>query len=267
MRALCVHLCSLGLMVTTTVALLAAPTPKPAPKSKDVPSIEHIRKMLDAKVNLEFANTNLGAVLAQLSDENHINFVLDKAVLQQMGFDANDLMVDVKLKEVKFRNGLVTMLSQFNLTYAVVNDMVLVTSEEQAVYKLLKQRISVDYEEAPLAKALKELAKANGVNIVIDPHVIRNKAADAAISLTVEDVPFEAVVRIMCEMANLKPARMGNVIYVTTEDRAEKLKDSNNLVPTPGPVGPLGLPNAAVPFNVPPAVVEAPAPPRIVEKN
>lgn len=220
----------------------AAPKPKSEPRSKNETDAEFLRKVLESKVTIEFTGLNLQAALAQLSEDHGINLVLDKAVIQQMGFEPNDMMIEAKLKDVKLRNGLRTMLSPFNLTIAIVGDSVAVTTEEQAIYKQLKQRISVAYDNVPLNKAIKELAQNYSINVVIDPRTMKNKVAEAPVTLNVDDVPFEAVVRLMCEMANLKPARMGNVIFITTEDRADKLKDSDSLVPNPGlPVGP-GLP-------------------------
>ena len=68
----------------------------------------------------------------------------------------------------------------------------------------------------------------------------------------------------MCEMAELKPARMGNVIFVTTEARADRLKDGDSLVPAPPPMNPAipgafgGLGGLAVPgVAVAPPVVSA----------
>ncbi|MCE9530299.1 MAG: hypothetical protein K8T89_04075 [Planctomycetes bacterium] len=221
-------------IVFTSSFALAAPNPKTDPPVKNETGIEHIRKMLDSKVSLDYTGSNLPTVVAHMSEEYRINFVLDKATIQQMGVEPNELMVEAKLKDVKLRGGLRTMLGQFSLTFAIVGDTVLITTEEQAIYKQLKHRISVDCDSVPLNKALKDLAHANGINVVIDPRTFKNKSAESLVTLAVEDVPFEAVVRLMCEMAGLKPARMGNVIFVTTEDRANKLKDSDSLVPNPG---------------------------------
>jgi hypothetical protein len=93
----------------------------------------------------------------------------------------------------------------------------------------------------PLSKALKEMSSKYGVSVVFDPKAVKSKAVENPVTLTVDDVPFEAAVRLMCEMAELKPARMGNVIYVTTEARADKLKDSDSLVPNPSMFNP-GVP-------------------------
>ena len=243
----------------------AAPTPKTDSKDskdKNLSSAELIRKVLDAKVNFEFNGLNLPGVLAQLSEDHRVNFVLDKAVIQQMGIEPTDLMVEVKLKDVKLRNGLRTMLGQFNLTFAIVGESVIVTTEEQAIYRQLKHRVSVDFDNVPLNKAIKELAQTNGINVVLDPRTMKNKTAESPVTLNVDDVPFEAVVRLMCEMAGLKPARMGNVIFITTEDRADKLKDSDSLVPNPGlPGGPMfpgmpggpGGPGGLIPPGIAPA--------------
>ena len=230
-----------AVIVAWSGVLSSAPVPKTEPKPKIETNAEFIRKVLDGKSNLEFAAVTLPMALAQLSEDHRINFVLDKAVVQQMGFEANDLQVDVKLKDVKLRNGVRTMLSPFNLTIAIVGDSVLVTTEEQAIYKQLKQRVNVDFDNVPLNKALKELGFQYAINVVIDPRTLKNKAAETPVTLTVDDVPFEAAVRLMCEMAGLKPARMGNVIFITTEDRADKLKESDSLVPNPGvPAAPPG---------------------------
>jgi len=221
-----------GLALVLTQAQ-GAPTPKIEPKPKEMPQAEYIRRLLDSKVNLEFSGTNLTAAVAQLSEDYRVNFVLDKAAVTAMGFDPNDLPVESKLKDVKLRTGLRTMMGQYGLSFAVVGDSILITTEEMGVYRQLNQRVNVDCTEVPLNKALKELALNSGVNIVIDPKSIKNKAGEAAVSLTVDDAPLEAVVRLMCDMANLKPVRMGNIIYVTAEDRADKLKDANGLMSNP----------------------------------
>jgi hypothetical protein len=246
----------------------AAPTPKDSPKPAKESSAEFIKKMLDAKTNLELSGMSLPTALAQIGDDHKINLVLDEGYIRQfLGMEPDQMMVNVKQKDVKLRNGLRTMLNQHNLTFAIVGDSVLVTTEEQAVYKQLKQRISVDVDNLPLNKALRDMAQHYAVNIVIDPRAMKNKGAEAPVTLTVDDVPFEAVVRLMCEMGGLKPARMGNVIFVTTEDRADKLKDSE-LVPNPGvPGGPgtiPGLPGGgAIPGGLLPGGGAVPVPPAL----
>src|SRR4029079_17953732 len=138
--------------------------------------------------------------------------VLDRTVLQQMGFEPESLTVELKMKEGKLRNALRAIAGQYNLTFAIVGDALVITTEELAVYRQLKQRISVDYDAVPLSKALKELSSRYGVNVVIDPRTAKSKSAENPVTLQVDDVPFEAAVRLMCEMADLKPARMAHVV-------------------------------------------------------
>ena len=142
------------------------------------------------------------------------------------------MTVETKQTGVKFRSGLRTILTPYNLTFVILGDGVLVTTEEQAIYRQFKQRVSLDLSDAPAGTALAEFARDHAVNLVIDPRA--KKEGGERITIQLDDVPFETAVRLMADMAGLKPVRMGNVLYVTTEARAEKLKDSDGLVPTPG---------------------------------
>ena len=45
-----------------------------------------------------------------------------------------------------------------------------------------------------------------------------------AVTLSVEDVPLETAARLVAEVAGLKAVAVGNVIFVTTESRAAKLR-------------------------------------------
>ena len=231
-------------VLALALPLAAAPGAKAEPKADKTASVEAIRKALDSSGTFEFTAVTLGGVINTLSEQYKIPIVLDRAVLQQMGMEPEAMNVELKLKDGKLRTALRAIVGQYNLTFAVVGDSLIVTTEELAVYRQLKQRISVDYDNVPLQRALKDLATKYGVNVVIDPRAVKSKAADNPVTLQVDDVPFEAAVRLLCEMADLKPARMGNVIFVTTEARADKLKDGDSLVPNPAfnPLNPGVLP-------------------------
>ena len=104
--------------------------------------------------------------------------------------------IELKMKEGKLRNALKSMVGQYNLTYAIVGESLLITTEEMAVYRQLKQRITVDFDSVPLSKALKELSTKYGVSVVIDPRTVKSKASENPVTLQVDDVPFEAAVRL-----------------------------------------------------------------------
>ena len=155
-------------------------------------------------------------LLNKLGDDHKIQFILDRNALTLMGYDENSMMVDTNQKDVKLRTGLRNVLSPFGLTLAIVSDQVVVTTEEIALYKQFKQRIDINLTKIPLSKAMKELSQKYGVNIVLDPKCVKAKTTEAAVTLELEDVAFEAAVRLMTEMAGLKAARLSNVIYITT---------------------------------------------------
>lgn len=222
---------------------LSASAQTPAKKKKDDPapvkredSPEAIRRILDKTVDVA-AGMNFAETLAKLGDAHRINIVLDRVATQQMGFDPSEMTNDYDGKGVKLRSALKAMCGHWQLSFAVVGDGVVVSTEEMIVYRQLKQKIAIEVSEQPFSKVVVELGKKHGVNILIDPR-FKGKMADAPVTLSLDEVPLEAAVRLLAEMAGMKPARIGNVLLVTSEERADKLKDSDSLVPSPNvPMG------------------------------
>ncbi len=242
------------------IALLLA-TPilaNPAGKDSAKSAAEAIRKALDEPISLEVGDQPLPAVLAQLSDIGKVPIILDRNALQMMGMEANEASVSLRAKEMKLKTAIRTVAGQHGLSFAVVGDHVLVSSEDVVCQRQLRQRVSFDLDEVLFAKALKDLSSQTATNIVLDPRMAK-KAAEAKVSLKLDDVPLETAVRILAEMAGLKPARMGNVLFVTGEERADKLMDrdapANPLVP---PV--MTMPAVPAGGGIGPPVPAAPAP-------
>ncbi len=270
-------------VVASLSPLWAAPAPNPEVKKSEATGTtpDAIRKALDSPNDFEFKDLNLAAIIATIAEQYKIQIIIDRNAIMQMGISPEEMIVELNMKKTKLRTALRALVSQYNLTFAVADGTLLITTEETAVYRQLKQRVDVNYDNVPLQTAVKELAGKCGVNVVFDPKAVKAKTVMNPVTLQADDIPFEAAVRLMCEMADLKPARMGNVIYVTTEARADKLKDSESLVPAPkGPINPDLLPNggmlgfagggiAPMPAVAPPAKVEdkavpdAPAPPKL----
>jgi hypothetical protein len=164
------------------------------------------------------------------------------------------------------------MLQPFTLSYVVIGDSVVITSEEMGVYRQMKQRVEVNVDKTPLDAVLKKLAKTYGINVVIDPKVA--KEAQAPVTLQVEDTSLENAVRLLAELAGVKSVQVGNVLLVTDEAKATKIrKEDKGTQPGPttpyyyggvvrgiGGPPPLALPPVKV---MPPRVQEAPiAPPK-----
>ncbi len=181
---------------------------------------------------------------------------------------------------MKVRNVLRTLLSPYALDYVPIGDTIVVTTEDMAMTRQLRQRISVDMDKVEFAAALKQISRETAANLILDSRV--EKQAQAKVTLRLEDVPLETAVRLLAEMANLKPVRVGNVLFITGKDNAkEMMQDPDIAQPNPGaraeqqlqlqqlqlqlganlgqvgvPAGPAALGPITLP-NVPPAVPPA----------
>jgi type II secretory pathway component HofQ len=220
-----------------------------------------VRKALDEPISLEVGDQPLPGVIAQLADLAKVSIVYDRTAMQMIG-DGTDPIVTLRAKDMKLRSALRSVTAQNGLSFGVVGDFILVSSEDAVWQRQLRQRINVDLEDVQFTKALRDLAKETATNLVVDPRQAK-KAADAKVSLRLDDVPLETAVRLMAEIAGLKPARMGNVLFVTSEERADVLKDADRPPnpAIPGLMGGIGgIGPAAVPGGVAPAVPAAPAP-------
>ena len=77
-----------------------------------------------------------------------------------------------------------------------------------------------------------EASRNYAFNLVIDPKIA--KESQHAVSLTLDGASLETSVRLLAEMAGVKAVRLDNVMFVTTEERAEKLrKEEKDLQPNP----------------------------------
>jgi hypothetical protein len=218
--------------------LLAAPVPTKTTSKEESPA-QKLRKELNIAVSVEFTDQPLPQAVALLREQSKVNLVLDRFAFAQMGMDINEITVSLKVKQVKLRQALKVLGNQCNLTFAIVGDHVLLTSEDMAVYRQLKQPVSVEVDKVPLQKALQQLARETGVNLVVDTRTA--KEAQTPVSLELDDVPLETAVRLMAELAGLKPVRMGNVLLVTSKESAVALRGEPDLAPRLGTVNPDGF--------------------------
>jgi len=221
---------------TNASALDGPKETKPKPESQ----AQIIHRALEQPVSVEFANSALQDAFAKLTDQTKLNFVLDRGSMQQLGIVPEQSLVTIKLDKMSLRVGLRRLLGQYNLGYAVIGDMVLITTEDMAIHRQMRQRINLDLDGVPLEEALADLAKWTVTNLVLDGHVI--KEAKIPVTLKLQDVPLEVAVRLMANQAGLRPVRTGNVLYVTTKANAAELKGDGDVpgVPSgmvPGPYG------------------------------
>lgn len=230
----------------------AAPAPNESKERSAIPA-DKIRKDLDRTINLDVDQQPLALAVAQLHEITKINFVLDRVSLVQTGIDPDQLPINLKLKDVKTRSALRTLLTPYNLNFAILGDTILISTDEVAMLRQVRQRVNVDLEQVELSKALKKLARETGTNLIVDARAVKD--ARTPVTLQMEDVPLETAVRLMAEMVNLKPVRVGNTLFVTTKANANELRNDPDWQPMPIP----GNPNVVFQGVVPGGAAFAPA--------
>lgn len=198
------------------------------PPRQDTPA-ERIRTALDQPVSLEITSKDpLGQLLAFLRDKAKITVTVDHAefarVLQAVNRESVETL-DFPQKHEKVRLGTAvrSILRPYNLTWVIADNSLVITSPEMASRWQLQQRVSVDFSDVPLKSALRYLSRRTAVNVIIDPRLNGTDNLNN-VSLNAEDVPLETAARLVAEVAGLKAVAVGNVIFVTTESRANKLR-------------------------------------------
>jgi hypothetical protein len=215
-------------------------------KPKDETPSERIRKALDQPIDLELKEASLAKVIDRFRDKTRLDIAIDRSnpLLGVYGIDPNNDLpqpVQGKFKGTKVRDALRKTFEPYGLAPFIVDDAVLLTTEDVGLQKQLKQRVDVDVEDVPLAAALKQLGRRKAVNLVVDQK-LPAKQAEKKVSLQVDDVALETVVRLLAEQAGLKAARVDDVLYVTTPEQAASIAAENRtLMPSYGPYAIYGL--------------------------
>lgn len=220
-------------------AIAHAAAPAPVVPAKNANPMDAARKALDEVGDMNYQGKSLNEVIGDLKDKSKVDVTIDPMVYQ-FGLDPNQPTVTIALKGVKLKDGLRQALAPFNLKCGLTKDGLYISTEEGLTTKQLRQRVSVDCDGTAFGAAIKQLAADCGANVVIDPR-LKDKA-NAAITLKLEDVPLETAVRLLAEVADLGAVRMSNVLFITTAERAEKLRPSSD-----GPTTPAGG-NPVFPF-------------------
>ena len=224
---------AVAVLVGSASSAFAAPVPVAPAKADD--AMATARKVLDEVGDFSYQGRSLNDIIADLKERVKITILLDQTVMQ-FGLDPNMPTVTVNQKQVKLRDGLKAILAPYNLKFGLVKEGLYISTEEGLIARQLRQRVSVDCDGTPFAVAAKQLASDTGANLVIDPRL--KEKANAAVTLKLEDVPLETAVRLLAEVADLRAVRMSNVLFVTTPERAEKLRPDADGPVQPAPANP-----------------------------
>jgi hypothetical protein len=205
---------------------------------------EKLRKALDQVRDLEIHNQPLDAAVNQLREQTGINFVIDQAAVpaSQLGVGLPGtatvpgaggsyahLSLNGQFHHLPLRAALTRLLRPHNLMHALVGDTVLITTKEKATDRQLEQPVSLNADAGKLSGVLEQLARETGANLVLDPRAA--KEGQTPLTLRLDEVPLQTAVEVLADEAGLRVVRMDNVLYVTTEARAEKLRKAVAPVP------------------------------------
>ncbi len=144
------------LVPALAIALAAPAEPKP-----ETPTLaEKVRKDLSRTVALKIDNKPLSAAVDALRDAAKMNIVLDSVtVQQQLGFTPDmSPPFSIDLKDAPVRTALREIADSFGLTYVVIDDTVILTTDDMAMMRQMRQRVNVDMDKVDLATALRQMA-------------------------------------------------------------------------------------------------------------
>lgn len=248
-------------------AATATAAPIPAEPKPAAGAAATAKKALAEVADFAFDQRSLTDLVAFVKEKAKVDVVLDTNHLMQSGMDPNQTNVTVNMKGAKLRDGLRTALAPMNLKFGVVGGAIHITTEDALINKQMRQRVSVDGDGKTLTAVVAALVAESGANIVIDPRQAK-KAADAVVGLALDEVALETAVRLSAEVAGLRAVRMGNVLFVTSDERAKAIREDADGPTQPGGASPVfptepGAGGGAV-GGVVPQPAPLPAPP---EKN
>lgn len=249
--SLCRHLFGAGVVLALISAgQVAAPAQQ---VTVETPSGQgkSLRDLLDKPVNFtSVADWTLKDALEFLIDKYHVSIQVDTFAFKAKKLD-NVLDVNIargdgwKTEEAPLKEVLRKILNKVPLddsfaSYVVLGKVILITTDEMAIYRWMRQLVSLECDKASLSSVLKKLATETGTNLVIDPRAV--KEGQAPLTLQLKDVTLETAVCLLAEMTELKPVRVGNVLFLTTKaNAAEMLADKDRAVliaPCPLPAEP-----------------------------
>jgi hypothetical protein len=240
-------------------AKAAAKAPDKGPEDKSAPAAEvkadkpptedwprdpreALNRVVDFK-GFDDPRTTLDEALTALGKMFHVTFDVNEKVFR----DEN--LQDVMRSEIASPNPMPPMrlplrhvlrkiLSRvsgdFGTTFLIRKDHIEITSVKAVREELgipegraLLPLVYEDFEEQALPAALRKLAGASGMSVVLDT---KAAAGDKLPKVTAEfhNVPVDTAVRVLADVADLGMVRLDNVLYVTTREKATRLQEEQD---------------------------------------
>ena len=100
-----------------------------------------INKVLHDQTELDFVDTPLADVITYLQDYHKINIAIDHKALEDAGI-GTDTQITRTLKGVTLRSALKLMLKDLGLTYVIADEVLLITTPDEANNRLSDESLS-----------------------------------------------------------------------------------------------------------------------------
>ena len=185
-------------------------------------------------VHADLTNQPLSEALRSLADQAGVSIVVDARAAERAKTAVSasflNLPLDTAVRTLADMAGLKTTL----------NDNVLYVSTEERNVNAVPpaQQVSVGgvpmtptqiglgttvrgttFDKHPLSKALQEVLKPTGMKLVVDTARTGEKSK-TPVSATLDGTTVEAAIRLLADMADLRPVVYDNVVYLTTRENA-----------------------------------------------
>lgn len=233
-----------GLEVATRIESILREVEKR--ESEEEKKSKKLRASLAQPVNLDKgidAHTPLKDALDFLADRYDLTILFDTAAFEAIGVQKPQeqpvqlpRMVGVKLEVV-----LKMLLAQVKGddgcgAYVVLADHILITTTAAEQYSANREPLrrgrvrtaTVQFDRRPIGAALRELAAAQGLNIVLDNR--QEKLLEKLVTADFQQVPLDTIVRLLTDMADLRTVPIDNTLYVTSPDNARALQAEQDKV-------------------------------------
>jgi len=222
------------------------PQPVPQPATRPEPTvIDRLAKRIDFP-GFDDPEEKLDTALDLLTRQSGLTFdVNETAFRNDMVEKPLDQRVGAvpKMKNVTVERVLRKMLARLQVssgaTFLVRRETVEITTGAAQVAEVWSKELHAEgdrtprqpqlplvqavFDKVPLSEAFKELARQSGINVVLDARVAEKARVPVTVRLV--NTPVDTAVRLLADMADLKPFLVDNLLYVTTRENADRLEE------------------------------------------
>jgi hypothetical protein len=229
------------ILSTARLGSKAAP-PAPAPAATNPGNQPNPANVLKQTINYdgtEDPRVTLGDLLEQLSKRYGLTFDINEKAFEmdQLKDVARTLVADptpIPPMRTTFATVLRKVLrrvpAESGATFLIRRDHIEITTESAVRAELgipegrpLLPLVWDTFTDIPIAQVLQFLADSYDYNLVTDPQ--GHKQLQTKITAQLHNVPIDTAVRLLANMANLRVVKLDNVLYMTTPEKAEALRE------------------------------------------